>query len=131
MATQSRIALTAEFTLRVVLYPAPDLVGQWIAHGLETDIVTQGDSPEHALAMMADALETLGRHQAGRRHASVRLRPAPAEVWKLADRAKPIGLSARVERVKGRRGLPGALASGPWTLYALVSEKPPVPPRAR
>lgn len=49
------VAMTVEFPLRVVLYPAPDLEGQWIAHGLETDVVTQGDSAEHALAMMADA----------------------------------------------------------------------------
>jgi len=77
MATLSNIALTLEFPLRVVLYPAPDVSGQWIAHGLETDVVTQGDSVEHALAMMADALDTLARHQAGQRRPLLRLRPAP------------------------------------------------------
>ncbi len=56
--------MTVEFPLRVVLYPAPDVKGRWIAHGLETDIVTQGDSAEHALAMMADALQALAAHQA-------------------------------------------------------------------
>ena len=40
VATLQNVALTIEFPLRVVLYPAPDVDGQWIAHGLETDIVT-------------------------------------------------------------------------------------------
>jgi predicted RNase H-like HicB family nuclease len=56
--------MTIEFPLRVVLYPAPDVEGQWMAHGLETDGVTQGNSPQHALAMMADALQTLTAYNA-------------------------------------------------------------------
>ena len=75
--------MTIEFPLRVMLYPAPDLKGQWIAHGLETDIVTQGDSAEHALAMMADALNAVTTYQAVRRRPLLRLRPAPREVWDL------------------------------------------------
>lgn len=125
MATLSNIALTVEFPLRVVLYPAPDVAGQWVAHGLETDVVTQGDSVEHALAMMADALDTLARHQAGQRRPLLRLRPAPAEVWELAADARPVGLAARVEHPRRRRSLAASVTSGPWTLYGLVSKRPP------
>ena len=123
MASLSNVAVTIEFPLRVVLYPAPDLAGQWIAHGLETDIVTQGDSAEHALAMMADALQTLTTYQAVRRRPSLRLRPAPSEVWDLVAHAAPLDVSARVKR-RQLRGRPSP-TSGPWSLYALVSKKPP------
>ncbi len=118
------VAMTVEFPLRVVLYPAPDVKGQWIAHGLETDIVTQGDSAEHALAMMADALQTLAAHQALRRRPALRLRPAPKEVWDLAADAVPLDLTAHVDR--RRRGTPTPIA-GPWSLYGLLSRKPPAP----
>ena len=114
--------MTIEFPLRVVLYPAPDLEGQWIAHGLETDVVTQGDSAEHALAMMADALQTLAAYQGLRRRPALRLRPAPKEVWDLAADAVPLDLTAHVDR--RRRGTPTPSA-GPWSLYGLLSRKPP------
>ena len=114
--------MTVEFPLRVVLYPAPDLEGQWIAHGLETDVVTQGDSAEHALAMMAGALQTLTTYQAVRRRPALRLRPAPREVWDLAAEAVPLDLTAHVGRRS--RATPGP-AAGPWSLYGLLSRKPP------
>jgi predicted RNase H-like HicB family nuclease len=121
------VALTIEFTLRVVIYPAPDIEGQWVAHGLETDVVTQGDSPEHALAMMADALQALAGHQAIRRRPALQLRPAPTEVWDLAADAVPLDLTARIDR--RRRGATSP-SVGPWCLYGLVSRRPPAP-RAR
>lgn len=117
--------MTMEFPLRVVLYPAPDLAGQWIAHGLETDIVTQGDSAQHALAMMADALQGLATYQAVRRRPSLQLRPAPREVWDLAADAVPLDLTAHV---KGRRRGASSPSAGPWSLYGLLSRKPPALP---
>jgi hypothetical protein len=116
------VAMTVEFPLRVVLYPAPDLAGQWIAHGLETDLVTQGDSAEQALAMMADALQTLTTYNALRRRPTLRLRPAPTEIWDLAAEAVPMDLTAHVDHRRGRGSSPTA---GPWSLYGLLSRKPP------
>ena len=99
-----------------------------MAHGLETDLVTQGDTAEHALAMMADALQTLTRHQAVRRRPTLRLRPAPKEVWDLAADAVPLNLTARVER--RRRGTPSpALAPGLSTGCSARSRLRPVPAR--
>jgi predicted RNase H-like HicB family nuclease len=106
--------MTVEFPLRVVLYPAPDVKGQWIAHGLETDIVTQGDSAEHALAMMADALQTLAGQQALRRRPALRLPPAPREVWDLAADAVPLDLTAHVDR-RRRGARPRWRGRGPCT----------------
>jgi hypothetical protein len=118
------VAMTIEFPLRVVLYPAPDAGGQWIAHGLETDVVTQGDSAAHALAMMADALQTISSYNALRRRPALRLRPAPREVWDLAADAVPLDLTAHVDR--RRRGI-ATPSAGPWSLYGLLSQKPPAP----
>lgn len=123
MATAPKVALTVEFPLRVVLYPAPDLPGQWIAHGLETDIVTQGDSAEHALAMMGDALSSLATHQGVRRRRPLRLRPAPKEVWDLTAEAIPLDLTARIAR-RRKRSAPSP-DTGPWSLYGLLSKTPP------
>lgn len=75
--------VTAESASHLVPYPAPDLPGQWIAHGPEAVVVTQEDPAQHALAMMAGALRTLTSHQALHRRPSLELRPAPPEVWGL------------------------------------------------
>lgn len=43
----------------VALYPAPDAPGQWVAHHVTRDLVTQGDSEPHALRMLAEAIEMM------------------------------------------------------------------------
>jgi len=48
---------TIQTRLNVIIYPAEDLPGQWIAHCLELDIISQGNSPPHALDMIAEAIE--------------------------------------------------------------------------
>jgi hypothetical protein len=120
------VEVTVEFPLRIVIYLAPDLKGQWIAHGLETDIVTQGDSPEHAIEMMGDAMKTLidyssRRHLTGRQGLPFVLRPAPREVWDLIGESVPSGLIARATIARAStKGGPSA-----WPLYSFVSDKPP------
>ena len=42
--------------LRVLVTQAKDVPGQWIGHCLELDVVTQGDSPQHALEMTREAV---------------------------------------------------------------------------
>lgn len=68
--------------LRVVVYPAEDVPGQWISHCLELDLVSQGDSQEHALAMMREAVDTLIRFNLAQGFAPVQVNPAPREMWK-------------------------------------------------
>lgn len=43
------------FNVWVMVRPAESVAGQWIAHCLDFDVVTQGDSLEHALAMVHEA----------------------------------------------------------------------------
>ena len=40
----------------VFVYESPDLPGQWVARDAVTDVVSQGNSRPHALAMLAEAL---------------------------------------------------------------------------
>ena len=65
----------------LVLKPAADVLGQWVAHCLELDVVTQGNSLAHALEMGREvvALTLADDLDAGR---SPRDRgPAPEEYW--------------------------------------------------
>lgn len=41
----------------VYISRAPDIEGAWIAHCVDFDIMSQGDSPLHALEMVREALE--------------------------------------------------------------------------
>jgi predicted RNase H-like HicB family nuclease len=43
--------------LSVLVTPAADLPDQWVAHCLQLDIVTQGNSIEHAFKMICEACE--------------------------------------------------------------------------
>ena len=62
------IEFSIEFPLRVVVYPAPDMPGTWIAHGLETDIVTQATAQpqsRHAKRVILVVLLRIKREIAG------------------------------------------------------------------
>lgn len=40
----------------VLIQAAPDVEGQWLAHCLNWDLVSQGDSPMHAMGMIVEAI---------------------------------------------------------------------------
>lgn len=41
----------------VVLRPSGEIEGEWLAHCLQLDLVTQGTSPQHAIQMAREAIE--------------------------------------------------------------------------
>ena len=45
-----------DYNMWVVVRPAEDVQGQWVAHCLEFDVVSQGNSLEHALEMVCEAV---------------------------------------------------------------------------
>ena len=45
-----------DFQLHGVVFQAPDVPGQWVAHCLDVDVISQGDSPQHAFQMLFEAL---------------------------------------------------------------------------
>jgi predicted RNase H-like HicB family nuclease len=125
------ITFSLQFPLRVVIYPAPDVKNQWIAHCLETDVVTQGDSVKHAFKMMAEALGAISKINLSHGRFPVILTPAPKEVWDLVDIEKPSGIIANVEiAVKGiKKKEPQMPDSLP--LYAFISKHAPHQHNAR
>jgi predicted RNase H-like HicB family nuclease len=44
-------------TVWILLSPAPDVEGQWTGHCLDFDVVSQGDSLEHAAMMVRAAID--------------------------------------------------------------------------
>jgi hypothetical protein len=43
------------FNVWVIARPSPDVPGQWVAHCLDFDVVSMGDSLDHALRMVHEA----------------------------------------------------------------------------
>jgi hypothetical protein len=78
--------IVTTFALRSVVYPAGDIDGVWIAHALDFDLVTQSDRRDQAVEMLEDAVNELVEYRTSVGLPPVELRPAPEEVWELADR---------------------------------------------
>lgn len=50
-----RVLDRRSFVLRALIYRAPSLGDQWIAHCPELDVMSQGNSPSHAAHMIVEA----------------------------------------------------------------------------
>ena len=71
---------TRIFDLWVVVKPAEDVPGEWVAHCLDIDVVTQGRDAFHAMGLAAEAisLTVVDDLENGREPG---LRRAPQEFW--------------------------------------------------
>ena len=76
----ARISVVTRLAHRfhAVIYPSD---GAWIAHCLELDIVTQGDSAEDAVTMLDDALRTVAYENLRHGQPPFQFRSAPREDW--------------------------------------------------
>jgi len=74
--------------LHVLIYPAPDLAGQWVAHCLDLDLVSQGSSATHALEMIAEAVQLSVQWAIEEGRPPLEMRPAPAEEWDRFEKNK-------------------------------------------
>jgi predicted RNase H-like HicB family nuclease len=70
----------------VLVTPAEDLPGQWIAHCLDLDIVTQGASVEHAFKMAAEAIMLCVVDDISNGADPFDRKPAPQEDWATLHR---------------------------------------------
>lgn len=67
----------------VLIRREPDLEGQWVAHCLNWDLVSQGDSPAHAVKMIVEAI-VLAIGEDSNDGLDPDDRPAaPQDLWKL------------------------------------------------
>ena len=76
--------------LHVVIYPAPDLPGQWLSHCLELDLISQGNTPVHTLDMMAEAIQLCADENVREGRPPLAFRSAPSEIWEMAGTAEEV-----------------------------------------
>ena len=91
--TTVQFDLTLPF--HVLVYPAPDIHGQWIAHCLELDLIAQGDSNEHARDVLDDQFRVLLEYNLEHGLVPIQVRPAPPEVWEAAGLTRPAALEIK------------------------------------
>src|SRR5262245_35791138 len=82
----------------VLIYAAPDLPDVWIAHTLDCDVVTQGDSPESAFQMALEATAMFVGDEVAR-GADPFATPAPPEDWEKLARVLVEGRT--VDNIEG------------------------------
>jgi hypothetical protein len=87
MAQQLKLEIGFDF--HILVYPAPDVEGDWVAHSLELDMIAQGTSQDHALQMLHEAFETVVRYNADHGLVPIQIRFAPPEAWQAAGVARP------------------------------------------
>ena len=75
----------------VLVQSAPDLEGQWTAHLLNWDVVTQGDSPNHAILMVLEALEMVIEADDEDDFDSDVRPSAPRDQWEIFERIQFFG----------------------------------------
>lgn len=118
VVTRKPMPQERSYSLHVVLRPASDLPGQWVAHCLDVDVVTYGDSPRHALEMSKEAVEMVfvddliaNREPLDRR--------APRQYWdELWKRLMPGTVARPLEEVLGdTRTLRYAVIQGTLTAW--------------
>jgi hypothetical protein len=71
---------TRVYTAWLVVHRAEDLPGQWVAHCLDFDLVTQGDSMHQAVEMSCDAIGMVVADDAAR-GLDPHARRAPQKYW--------------------------------------------------
>jgi hypothetical protein len=76
--------------LHAVIYPAPDLPGEWVAHCLELDLVTQGTGALHACEMMNEAIRMVAEERIAMGLPPFEFRSAPPEAWQRLETAESI-----------------------------------------
>jgi predicted RNase H-like HicB family nuclease len=107
----------------IVIFPAEDVPGTWVAHALEFDVVTQGSNAEDAYAMATEAV-TMVLTEDLREGRDPYARRAPDECWKplreMFDHGERLDAPKFLERLKESAGF-SAFAVNVWFRLAGVA----------
>lgn len=85
MMTMSKL----QHRLHALIYPADDVPGEWIAHCLDLDIVSQGTNAPHALEMLCEAIKLSVQWAIEENRPPLEMRAAPAEAWEKFESTPP------------------------------------------
>lgn len=92
----------------VLVTPAADVPGQWVAHCLNIDLVTQGDSVPHAFMMAQEALLQVVEDDLAQGLDPLDRPRAPEECWQLMAETlregKPVESIEDTSRIKAAVG---------------------------
>ena len=126
--SQTTVQFDVTVPFHVLVYPAPDVEGQWIAHCLELDMIVQGDSDEHARTVLLDQFQVLLEYNLQHGLVPIQIRPAPTEVWTAAGLRQPDALEVRaVFRTTTSAPAESPLAfEGVPSFEAIVRDRAPV-----
>jgi hypothetical protein len=92
--------------LWVVLKPAPDITGMWVSHCLDLDLMSQGDSPDHAFKMMIEALSlTIAEDLIAGLDPKRRGAQTPAEDWEEQARVARDGHRVEFAQLKNEKAI--------------------------
>jgi len=78
-----------EQPLVCVVSRCKDLSGEWLAHCLTVDVVTQGGSMQQAFEALGEALEMCREDDEANGLDFYERKPAPVEFWERARRTGP------------------------------------------
>jgi predicted RNase H-like HicB family nuclease len=79
------------YEFSVLIHSAPDVEGAWIAHCLNLDVVTFGDSPKHAFEMVVDALAMVIQDDVEAGRDPLERKSAPQECWQMLEKIEQRG----------------------------------------
>ena len=114
----------------ILIYEAPDIPGQWLAHCLNWDVVSHDHSPEKALYSLQEALTVVIEEDQKSGLDSASRRPAPDADWHLYQRVRGEGEMHKADRMGALPLSPGLVIAGTLYLKAndvSVSDHVPLP----
>jgi predicted RNase H-like HicB family nuclease len=87
------------YTCWMLIEPAEDLDGLWVSHCLNFDVISQGDTPQEALASLREAvaMTVVDDLENGADPAE---RSAPTELWERLERVLRHGQAVKLSEVK-------------------------------
>lgn len=112
------------YNLHIVIRPAADLPGKWIAHCLDVDVVTYGDSLTHAISMAKEAVEMVFVDDLGAGHEPLERR-APKEFWdEMWKRLMPKTVALPLREVLKRSGVAYVILEPTLRCFLVRENKP-------
>jgi hypothetical protein len=90
---------TLVFASWVIVEPAEDIPGVWVAHWLELDVISQGDGPQNAIEALTEAV-TMTVLDDLKHELNSDDRRAPAEFWDRLAHVIKHGNQVKISEVK-------------------------------
>jgi predicted RNase H-like HicB family nuclease len=119
----------AAMPVPVLLTPSKDIAGQWVAHTLKLDLVTQGGSIEEAIEMAIDAVQMVVVDDLSHGLDPLERPSAEHEAWETFMRVLQNGRALSTVTDRSKLTAVAAMLSVAVPSHALPEHARPKPPR--